>query len=247
MVISTGALLGIQAGATLLGGFLKSNSRSNANKQAKKNYEDQLERAEERAAKINEYNAKSHQNTIDNWRQNAEYNWETALQEYAYTQEIQDYREAQEMRAYKADQSRVRGQKAANAYAAAMGVESEQRALEQVRVGNAFEQQSDMVNQLRAAGKAALGQAGKSTQRSINDTLAELGRNIAIRDATLNSAITDTTINLMNIKGDAYYANRNLELTSMLMPEELPDIPEPIKPPEPIWLEPMEVDPKPSI
>ena len=236
-------MLAIQAGTTLISGFLGGSQADRSNKQAQKNYEKQMEAAEEQADKINEYNDKKFENTKANWRQNEAYQWETALQEYQYTLEIQNYREAQEMKAYKADQARVRGQKAANSYAASMGVESEQRALEQVRIGNAFEQQNQMVQQLRAAGKAALGQAGKSTQRNINDTIAELGRGIAIRDASLNSAITDTAMNLMSIKGDAYFADRNLDLTAMLKPEALPDIPEPIRPPEPIWLEPMEVDP----
>jgi len=243
MAISLGTMLAVQAGTTFISGLVGGMQANNSNKQAQKNYDKQMEAAEEQADKINEYNEKKFENTKANWRQNEAYQWETALQEYQYTLEIQNYREAQEMKAYKADQARVRGQKAANSYAAAMGIESEQRALEQVRIGNAFEQQDQMVQQLRAAGKAALGQAGKSTQRNINDTIAELGRGIAVRDASLNSAITDTTMNLMNIKGDAYFADRNLDLTAMLKPEALPDIPEPIRPPEPIWLEPMEVDP----
>tara|TARA_B100000073_G_scaffold348427_1_gene367171 strand:+ start:3176 stop:4027 length:852 start_codon:yes stop_codon:yes gene_type:complete len=243
MAVTVGTMLAVQGLTTLASGIFGGFQANNANNQAKKNYKKQMEAAEEQADKINDYNKKKFENTKANWRQNEAYQWETALQEYEYTLEIQKYREAQEMRAYKSDQARVRGQKAANAYAAAMGVESEQRALEQVRIGNAFEQQDAMVQQLRAAGKAALGQAGKSTQRTINDTIAQLGRDIAVRDASLNSAITDTAINLMSIKGDAYFADRNLDLTAMLKPEELPEIPEPIRPPEPIWLEPMEVDP----
>jgi hypothetical protein len=62
-------------------------------------------------------------------------------------------------------------------------------------------------------------------------------------DASLNAAVTDTNMNLINQSGEYYFANKNLDLTAMLVPEALPDIPEPIKPPDPIWLEPMEVQP----
>ncbi len=227
----------------VLGAGLGAFQADSANKQNDKAYKEQKKAAEEYADTVNEYNQEAQDVRIANYEINSQYNWETALQKYDYTVKMRDYQERQAMRAYEADQARIVGQKSANAFAAAMGVESEQRALEQVRVGNAFEQQSAMVQQLRAAGKAALGQAGKSTQRNITSTIAELGRDIGIRDATLNSAITDANMNLINIKADHFYANKNLDLTAMLLPEEMPDIPEPIKPPDPIWMDPMEVDP----
>tara|TARA_R110002012_G_scaffold169893_1_gene334027 strand:+ start:5152 stop:6045 length:894 start_codon:yes stop_codon:yes gene_type:complete len=231
------------AAASVVGGVMQSNQASRANSQAEKNYKKQMEAAEEEADKINEYNQKEFDVKVLNREATASYNWETALQKYDYTVKIKDYEFEQENKAYEADQERVRGQKISNAFGVMQGVESEQRALEDVRIGNAFEQQDAMVAQLRSAGSAALGQAGKSTQRGINSTIAELGREIAVMDASLNSAITDTNMNLMSINAEYYFANRNLDATAMIKPEALPDIPEPIKPPDPIWLEPMEVDP----
>lgn len=233
----------ISAGIGLASSIFGASQASSANAQAQSNYEDQMEAAQETADLTNEYNKKAFGVEILNYEQNAAYNWETALQTYDYNVRRQDYQEAQDMKAYEADQGRVKGQKAANAWAAAQGAESEQRALEQVRIGNAFEMQNAMVSQLRAMGTASLGQAGKSTQRSINSTLAELGRQIGVMDASLNAAVTDTNMNLINQSGEYYFANKNLDLTAMLVPEALPDIPEPIKPPDPIWLEPMEVQP----
>ena len=234
----------IIGGAISLGSAIAgASAASSANAQAQSNYEDQMEAAQETADLTNEYNKKAFGVEILNYQKNANYNWETALQTYDYNVRRQDYQEAQDMKAYEADQGRVKGQKAANAWAAAQGAESEQRALEQVRIGNAFEMQDAMVSQLRAMGTASLGQAGKSTQRSINSTLAELGRQIGVMDASLNAAVTDTNMNLINQSGEYYFANKNLDLTAMLVPEALPDIPEPIKPPDPIWLEPMEVQP----
>lgn len=231
------------AAASVVGGVMQSNQASRANSQAEKNYKKQMEAAEEEADKINEYNQKEFDVKVLNREATASYNWETALQKHDYSLKIRDYEMTQANKAYEADQERVRGQKISNAFGVMQGVESEQRALEDVRIGNAFEQQDAMVAQLRSAGSAALGQAGKSTQRGINSTIAELGREIAVMDASLNSAITDTNMNLMSINAEYYFANRNLDATAMIKPEALPDIPEPIKPPDPIWLEPMEVDP----
>jgi hypothetical protein len=236
-------IAGVSAAIGLASSLFGASQASSANDQAQRNYEEQVKAAEETAKKTNEYNKKAFGVEILNYERNAAYNWETALQTYDYNVKRQDYQEAQAMKAYEADQGRIAGQKTANAWAATQGAESEQRALEQVRIGNAFEMQNAMVSQLRAMGTASLGQAGKSTQRSINSTLAELGREIGVMDASLKAAVTDTNMNLINQMGEYYFANKNLDLTAMLMPEALPDIPEPIKPPDPIWLEPMEVEP----
>ena len=101
-----------------------------------------------------------------------------------------------------------------------------------------------MVEQLQSMGKASLGQAGNSRNKAMQSTLASLGRNNAIIDASLSSSVEQSQRNLQRIKLQKFAADKSAIASMMIKPEELPAIPKPTFAPDPIFLAPMEALPQ---
>jgi hypothetical protein len=96
-----------------------------------------------------------------------------------------------------------------------------------------------LIEQLQNEGRAALLQAGKSRTKAIQSTVAEQGRNAAILTASLVSAGMQSQRNMRDIEMGRYADDLKARNAMMIEPERLPDIPEPIKPPERVFVEPM--------
>ena len=121
---------------------------------------------------------------------------------------------------------------------------SEQQALGDLYTENAFNQQGSMVEQLQSMGKASLGQAGNSRNKAMQSTLAALGRNNAIVDASLSSSVEQSQFNLQKIQLQKFAADKSALASMMIKPEELPGIPKPMFGPDPIFLAPMQALPQ---
>jgi len=119
----------------------------------------------------------------------------------------------------------------------------EQLAVNDALAENAFERQDLLVSQLQAQGKARLGQAGVSMAKRMQSNEAQIGRDLAVIDASLTGELKASNLRMFDIQLGRYSADARVEAARMLMPERLPDIPAPTKPPEPTWLEPMQILP----
>ena len=97
-----------------------------------------------------------------------------------------------------------------------------------------------VIERLQNEGRAALLQAGGSRTKAIQSTVAEQGRNAAILTASLVSAGQQSQRNMRDIAMGRYADDLKARNAMMIEPERLPDIPQPIKPPERVFVEPME-------
>jgi len=96
-----------------------------------------------------------------------------------------------------------------------------------------------IIERLQNEGRAALMQAGGSRTKAIQSTIAEQGRNASILSASLMSAGLQSQRNMRDIEMGRYADDLKARNAMMIEPERLPDIPQPIKPPERIFVEPM--------
>jgi len=119
----------------------------------------------------------------------------------------------------------------------------EQLALNDALAEDSFERQDLLVAQLQAQGQARLGQAGGSMAKRMQSTDAQIGRDLAVLDASITGQINASNLRMFDITLGRYAADARVDAARMLMPERMPDIPAPTRPPEPTWLEPMQVLP----
>ena len=237
-ITAISAVAGIaSAGASIVGGISQANSDRD-------NYKAQKKANKKVAKAYNKYNKKRFEADKENFLAMREYNFETALQKWEYQRDIQDYEYRQQVRAYNRDQQNLSNQLSTNRIAARQGFKAEQRIMRELAAEQSFARQDSYIESLRTAGRASLGQAGKSKSRAVQMTAAEHGRNLAILDASYTSAIMQYDMNMFDIALNRFGADLNARANAMLKPEELPAIPRPNKPPEPKWVEPMEIEPE---
>jgi len=233
----------ISAAASIAGGIFGASSASRANSDAKRAQRKQQEQLNKIADATNEYNEKKFEVDKENYRKQAEYNFETALQNWRYQTTIRALQEKTDAQKYLMNVENSNKQLTFNRIAEQQGLSREQLSIEDARNEYAFQRQDLLVAQLEAEGKTSLGQAGRSRAKSIQSNLAQIGRDIAVMDASLTGEIKQSTLNMFDISMGRYAADARVEAARMLRPERLPDIPAPTKPPEPTWLAPMKVIP----
>jgi hypothetical protein len=117
--------------------------------------------------------------------------------------------------------------------------EQEQASLSEILNSAAFQQEGMLIESLQNEGRAALLQAGGSRAKALQSTVAEQGRNAAILSASLISAGMQSQRNMRDIEMGRYADDLKARNAMMIEPERLPDIPQPIKPPERVFVEPM--------
>jgi hypothetical protein len=121
--------------------------------------------------------------------------------------------------------------------------EAEQAALNEIMNETAFTMQGSLVEQLQSEGRASLLQAGGSRRKALQSTIASVGRDAAIMDASLSSSVEQMRRNMRDISMRKYGADMQAKASMMIQPEMLPDIPTPVQAPERIFIEPMKVMP----
>jgi len=238
-----GVFAGISAVASIAGGIFGASEASSANREAERNSKKQQKLLDEQAKLQNEYNKKKFANEKENYAKQANYNFETALQSWRYQTEVRAIQEKVDAEKYLLNVKNSAKQLSFNALAEQQGLSREQLAQQDARNEYAFNRQDLLVAQLESQGKASLGQAGQSRSKSIQSNLAQIGRDIAVMDASLTGEIKQSNLNMFDVRLGRYAADARVEAARMLRPQRLPDIPAPTKPPEPTWLEPMKIIP----
>lgn len=233
-----GALFGI--GSSIFGAVQGSQETARQNELAEKQYEEQKKAAEETARLTNEYNARVFEADKENYRLQREYEWDTAVKSWQYSTEIQDYEYLQSARQYLSSVENTAQQLSYNSIAAIEAQAQEQASLADILNSTAFQQEGMMIETLQNEGRAALLQAGGSRAKAIQSTVAEQGRNAAILSASLMSAGLQSQRNMRDIQMSRYADDMKARNAMMIEPQRLPDIPQPIQPPERIFVEPME-------
>jgi len=232
-----GALIG--GAASIFGGISGSQQAAAQNSQAQANYEAQKRAAEKQAQQTNEYNARVFEADKENYRRQREYEWQTAIKQWQYNSEIQDFQYLQTARQYLSSVENTQQQLTYNSVAAMEAQEQEQASLSEILNSAAFQQEGMLIESLQNEGRAALLQAGGSRTKAIQSTVAEQGRNAAILSASLISAGMQSQRNMRDIEMGRYADDLKARNAMMIEPERLPDIPQPIKPPERVFVEPM--------
>jgi hypothetical protein len=231
---------GVGAAASLASGISGAASASSQNAQAQANYEQQKKAAAEQARITNEYNKRVFESDKENYRRQRDYEWQTAIQSWQYNSEIQDYQYLQTAKQYLSSVENTQQQLTYNSVAAMEAQEQEQASLAEILNNDAFQREGMLIESLQNEGRAALLQAGGSRAKALQSTIAEQGRNSSILSASLISAGAQSQRNMRDIAMGRYADDLKARNAMMIEPERLPDIPQPIKPPERIFVEPMQ-------
>ena len=239
--VTTAALIG--AGTSLISGLFGSKSASDQNAQAQANYDQQLKAAQAAADAQNEYNQRAFEVEKQNYQNFRKYEWDTAVKSWQYNQEVQDFQYLQTVKQFGKSVENTQDQLTYNNLAAMQASEAEQASLQEIMNESAFTAQGALVQQLQLEGRAALGQAGGSRNKAMQATIASIGRDAAILDASLSSSVTQMQRNMRDIGMRRYGADMQAKASMMIQPEMLPDIPMPTQAPERIFIEPMKVMP----
>ena len=223
----------------IAGGIVGASQASSQNAQAQSNYEEQKRASKEAARLTNEYNARVFEADKENYRRTREYEWQTAVKSWQYNSEIQDYQYAQTAKQYLSSVENTQQQLTYNSIAAMEAQAQEQASLAEILNSAAFQQEGMLIESLQNEGRAALLQAGGSRAKALQSTVAEQGRNAAILSASLISAGMQSQRNMRDIEMGRYADDLKARNAMMIEPERLPNIPQPIKPPERVFVEPM--------
>lgn len=241
--MAAAVLAGVGAAASIASGIFGAKSAAKQNAKNKAAQKKQQKLLDKQAALQNEYNAKKFAVDQENYYKQAAYNFETAVKDWMYQTSIRSLQERTDLRKYYMNVINSHKQLTFNKLAEEQGLSREQLAIEDARNENAFQRQDLLVAELQAAGKAALGQAGQSRNKSIQSNIAQIGRDIAVMDASLTGEIKQSMLNMFDIRVGRYAADARVNAARMLKPEPLPAIPAPTMPPAPTWLEPMKIIP----
>ena len=230
---------GIQLFSTIFG--MRSASKANAaSRAAQRKYQKLLNKQ----AKIQtKYNQELFEATVENYRAKAEYDFDTAVENWRYNTAIRAIQERTDARKYMMSVKNTNKQLTYNAIAEQQGLTRSQLAINDARTEHAFNTQDVGIAQLVEQGRAVLGQAGRGMQKRTQSPAAEAGRNLAVLNASITGEINEAHLSMFDIRAGRYAADARVEAARMLRPERLPPMPAPTKPPEPIFVEPPEVLP----
>jgi len=234
---------GIGAATSIFGGIFGASEADKQNQRAAANQAEQQKLLNKQAELQNDYNRKKFEADKENYRKQAEYNFQTAIQKWQYDNTLRTFQEKVDAQKFLANIENTQQQLTFNDVAAQQGLSREQLALNDANAEYSFNRQDLLVAQLQAQGKARLGQAGRSMTKRVQSTEAQIGRDLAVLDASLTGEINASHLRMFDISLGKYAADARVQAARMLRPERLPDIPAPLKPPEPTWVEPMEVLP----
>ena len=235
---------GISAVAGIAGGISGASQAAEQNRKAEEAYKEQKKLAQEAADKTNEYNKRVFEVDKQNYANTRAYEWETAVKSWQYNQSIQDYNYLNVVKQYGKSVENTRDQLTYNSIAAMQAYESEQAALNELMTEQRFNSQDMLVQQLQSGGQAALGQAGRSRTKALQASIADMGRNAAVMDASLSSSVEQSQRNMFDIAMRRYGTDLSTMASMMIRPEAAPDLYTPTQAFERIFIEPMEVLPQ---
>jgi hypothetical protein len=228
---------------SIIGGVAGSQQADQQNQRAAANQAEQQKLLNEQAKLQNEYNKRKSEVDKENYRKQADYNFETAIKKWQYDMTLRTLQEKVDAQKFLMNVENSQKQLTFNRVGENQAKSREQLALNDAFAEDSFARQDLLVAQLQAQGKARLGQAGGSMAKRMQSTDAQIGRDLAVLDASITGEITQSNLNMFDITLGRYAADARVDAARMLMPERLPDIPAPTRPPEPTWLEPMKILP----
>ena len=234
---------GIGALTGIIGGVAGSQQADQQNQRAAANQAEQQKLLNEQAKLQNEYNKRKSEVDKENYRKQADYNFETAIKKWQYDMTLRTLQEKVDAQKFLMNVENSQKQLTFNRVGENQAKSREQLALNDAFAETSFARQDLLVAQLQAQGKARLGQAGGSMAKRMQSTDAQIGRDLAVLDASITGEITQSNLNMFDTTLGRYAADARVDAARMLMPERLPDIPAPTRPPEPTWLEPMKILP----
>ena len=234
---------GIGALTGVIGGVAGSQQADQQNQRAAANQAEQQKLLNEQAELQNEYNKRKSEVDKENYRKQADYNFETAIKKWQYDMTLRTLQEKVDAQKFLMNVENSQKQLTFNRIGENQAKSREQLALNDAFAEDSFARQDLLVAQLQAQGKARLGQAGGSMAKRMQSTDAQIGRDLAVLDASITGEITQSNLNMFDITLGRYAADARVDAARMLMPERLPDITAPTRPPEPTWLEPMKILP----
>ena len=233
----------VSAVSSIVGGIFGSRQASKANAAARKREREQQALLNKQAELQNEYNEKSFEAQKENYRKQADYNFETAVENWQYNTSVRALQEKVDTQKYLMNVENSQKQLSFNKIAEQQGLLREQLAINDAQSEYAFSGQDAQIAQLVERGRALLGQAGRGMQKRMQSTDAKFGRDLAVLNASLTGEINASHLRTFDVRMGRYAADARVEAARMLRPERLPELPAPTKPPEPTWVEPMEVLP----
>ena len=236
-----GALIG--AGASLIGGIVGSNEAQKQNEAAAAAQAAQQALLNKQAKLQNKYNKEKFEADKENYQKMAAYNFDTAVKKWQFDTQIQAIQAKTDAQKALMSAENTQKQLTFNEIGQQQAKSKNQLALDEAFAEDAFARQDLLVNQLQAQGQALLGQAGKSMAKKVQSIDAQVGRDLAVLDASLTGQINQSNLEMFDITLGKYAADAKAMASMMLTPEKMPDIPAPTKPPEPKWVEPMKVLP----
>jgi hypothetical protein len=232
---------GIGAATSIIGGIFGASQADKQNQQAAANQAEQQKLLNKQAELQNDYNRKKFEADKENYRKQAEYNFQTAIQNWQYNMTLRTLQEKVDAQKFLMNAENSQKQLTFNEVAARQGEAREQLAVNDALAEYSFNAQDQLVAQLQAQGKARLGQAGGSMAKRVQSTEAQFGRDLAVMSASLTGELNASHLRMFDIQMGKYAADAQVQAARMLAPERLPDLPTPTKPPEPTWVEPMQV------
>ena len=241
--MAAGLFAGISAGMAVLGGIMGSSQARKQNARAERLEREQKAAAKEAADATNKYNAEAFAAEKQNYFNSKDFQYETSLRNWKYNQAIRDYEYKSVVERYGRSVENTENQLIFNSIAAIDAYEAEQAATEDILVEDAFGKQASMEERLQAQGEAQMGQAGVSRNKRIQSRLAGIGRNRAISDASLESALVQSQRNMRQIDLQKYAADMAAKASMMIRPEAIPDLPKPELGPDRIFVEPIKATP----
>lgn len=240
-----GAGMLFNVGSSLVEGFMGSSAAKKANEQAQRDYEAQKLQAHNAALIQNAYQDVQFGIEKINYKLNREYEYANAMRSWQYNENIRDFEYLQAVKEYGKSVENANDQLTYNSVAALEAREAEQAALAEVYREDAFNRQGALVDRLQAEGQAALLQSGNSARKALQSSIAGLGRNAAIMDASLSSSVEQSQRNMRNISMAKYGADLQARASMMIRPEKMPETLKPMQTPERFFAAPMPISAQP--
>ena len=237
--------LGIAGGAfSVIGGVVGAFQASANNSRAKQARNQALEASRQKANMTNAYNLERFNAEVNDYIAARQYQYDTAVKQWQYDTEIQDYRYLQETKQYQGSVDNYQKQITFNTLGARMAYESQQAQFNELLASAAFEGEGALIQQLQAEGRASLRQAGGSRTKAIQSTVADIGRNAAILNASLTSGRREFERGMRDVSLQRYGADMQAAANLMIEPERLPELVKPTMGPARTFVAPQVVMPE---
>ena len=219
-----GAILGI--GSAILGGIGAASQNSSQQQQIDNQYRyDQQKYQFDWNTQLRNYDYLRQDTKLQrgNIREVAKYQDATNQRDYAYSLAIRDYDFKNQQRQFN-ESERIYGlQLGFNNQAQSVAYEAENRRMQEILTGMAFEQQDMLVKMLQEEGQLqAMGTSGRSAGKALASAMASYGRNQAIMAESLVSANKESKVSRRQIDTEKYGADLAAQSRRMLQPLKAP-------------------------